>query len=918
MNSSGSSTAYIDGVATTELVREDRPVPDGGGEQHPERIDRVWSVANWFVAAGRVVPGLVFTESGARSQWWPLPSANDRDLLRSLLPGPSATDHAWAADALADAVDKLMRSRVAGVSTTKSKRGKRSVAEAWVVSLNSADPTLPKTLNTHEVQEFSEKVAAWVRGAAATQTRTRVVLRIEEPISTTSSTPDPPTQRSDGLWSVRVLAQDADEPTLVVPASDLWDGLAFSPSAVAELLEALGRVVRIAPELSSLLASSRPADVLLATEDLVQFVRERVGPLVEAGVGVALPSWWSSRHRVKLRAKAKSKRSSGGTSGTAAGFGFDQLVSFTWEAALGGRRLTKAELEELEAAAASKQSLVRVRGEWVELDADELAAVISAVGQAGSATTSELVRSAMGLGGIALPVGVSDTGSLEVSATGWVGDLLDGALHSSASPIEDPKGFIGSLRPYQKRGAGWLSFLGQLGLGACLADDMGLGKTAQVIATVLADPIDAPTLIVCPVSVLGNWQREFEKFAPTLRVKIHHGVDRLRAEDQPFADRAAADVVLTTYSIVARDTEVLSSVPWGRLVLDEAQQVKNPGTAQARAIRKIDAPRRIALTGTPVENRVSELWALMNVLNPGLLGTSSEFKRRFAVPIETNGDTAAAELLRRIAGPFMLRRLKTDRSIITDLPEKIEQTEQVPLSREQATLYQAIVNDLLERADEAEGIERRGLVLAGIAKLKQVCNHPAHFAKDGSTLHGRSGKLDRTLELLDEIVEAGDRVLCFTQFAEWGALLATHFAKRYGESPLWLHGGVARKKRDEMVEIFGQPNGPQIFLLSLKAGGSGLNLTAASHVIHLDRWWNPAVEDQATDRAFRIGQTRTVLVHKFVSAGTIEERIDSMIQSKRSLANSVVGTGEAWLSDLSTADLRDVLTLRESTIGEAE
>ncbi|MPY96319.1 MAG: ATP-dependent helicase, partial [Acidimicrobiia bacterium] len=476
-------------------------------------------------------------------------------------------------------------------------------------------------------------------------------------------------------------------------------------------------------------------------------------------------------------------------------------------------------------------------------------------------------------------------------------------------------GFAGELRPYQERGVSWLSFLGRLGLGACLADDMGLGKTAQLIATVLVDAVPGPTLVVSPVSVLGNWARELERFAPGLSVMVHHGRDRHADSDDEgtagFAERAGGhDVVLTTYSLVARDLEHLTAVPWTRVVLDEAQQVKNPGTAQAKAIAQIRAPRRVALTGTPVENRLAELWSLMQVLNPGLLGTMSSFKDRFARPIERDHDEAATATLKAVTGPFVLRRLKTDRSIIDDLPDKVEQTDRCPLTREQATLYQAVVDELLEGAAATDGITRRGLVLAGIAKLKQVCNHPAHLLRDGSVLANRSGKLNRVEELLDEIVDAGDKALLFTQFTGWGELLVPHLARRYGAEPLWLHGGVPRARRDELVAAFDDASGPQLFLLSLKAGGTGLNLTAASHVVHLDRWWNPAVEDQATDRAYRIGQRRTVLVHKLVSSGTIEERIDEMITNKRALAERVVGAGEAWVTELSTDELRAVISLR--------
>ncbi len=954
-------------------------------EPAPETIQ---AIAEYFVNAGRVVPGITVDSDGrARSWWWPLPTALDRELIRSTLASGGFNDHLLAANALAQAVDQLVRTRMnagKGVAASSQanrtepqartdrevllslsdvlpkKAGKKSVPEAWVYSLTSAEPYLPANLDGEKVAAFAKVVGEWVRSGAASQTRARVVLRLREP-------------EAAELWNVDVLVQDTDEQSVVVDASALWEAESpFSSTAIAELLAGLGKTVRIAPELGELLNSPRAASIEISSEVALAFVHTRVEALSEAGIGVRLPGWWSRRERLRLRARVKSKKSSssGAGSATKGGFGFEEIVAFEWEAALGGRKISKAELKTLIDAAANKQNLVQVRGEWVELDAHDLAAIAKLVGNKGEATASELLRTGLGLDGLTMPEGAQNLDGIEVLADGWLGDLLNGALHSSVEPIEDPVDFHGALRPYQQRGAGWMLFLGRLGLGACLADDMGLGKTAQLIAILLADPVPDPTLVVCPVSVLGNWQRELERFAPSLRVKIHHGQDRLRVEDvnaaipsqfdvnreavsltgsspkgasqdspkggsrggktrtgkpqesEPNAEpieksehmradyRAEADVVLTTYSLVPRDLELLKSVRWGRMVLDEAQQVKNPGTAQTKAIRQLGSDRRIALTGTPVENRLSELWSLMHVLNPGLLGTAAEFKRKFAVPIERDQDQAATELLRRVTSPFVLRRLKTDKSIIDDLPDKIETTEHCPLTKEQATLYRAIVDDLLLKAEESDGIARRGLVLAGITKLKQVCNHPAHFGRDGSALSGRSGKLNRVEELLDEIIEAGDKVLCFTQFAEWGELLVPHLAKRYGRDPLWLHGGVRRPLRDGMVEQFQDPEGPPIFLLSLKAGGTGLNLTAASHVIHLDRWWNPAVENQATDRAFRIGQKRTVLVHKLVSTGTIEERIDEMINAKRALAESVVGTGEQWITELDTDQLRNVISLR--------
>jgi SNF2 family DNA or RNA helicase len=527
-----------------------------------------------------------------------------------------------------------------------------------------------------------------------------------------------------------------------------------------------------------------------------------------------------------------------------------------------------------------------------------------------------------------------------VEADGWLGDLLAGADDRRLRAIATPEGFAGELRPYQQRGLGWLAFLGDLGLGACLADDMGLGKTAQLLALLVdertrsgemparrapttgtttkrrsAGPKLAPTLVLCPMSLVGNWQRESARFAPKLSVYVHHGPDRL--DGKAFSRHAATvDLVLSTYGLAARDQQLLATVPWRRMVLDEAQQIKNSAARTTQSVRAIPAERRIAMTGTPVENRLSELWSIMHFLNPGMLGSEKAFRERFAVPIERDGDDEAAARLRRITGPFVLRRLKTDRSIIADLPDKLEMREYCNLTREQATLYQAVVDDMLARIDEAEGIDRRGLVLATMMKLKQVCNHPAHFLGDGSSVAGRSGKVSRLVEVLEEAVAEGDRSLVFTQFTQMGDMLERHLRRRLGCEVLWLHGGVPKKKRDAMVEQFQGTEGAPVFLLSLKAGGTGLNLTAATNVVHFDRWWNPAVEDQATDRAFRIGQHRNVQVRKFVCGGTLEERIDTMIEAKRALADRIVGSGEGWITELSTEQLREIVALSADDVGE--
>jgi non-specific serine/threonine protein kinase len=499
---------------------------------------------------------------------------------------------------------------------------------------------------------------------------------------------------------------------------------------------------------------------------------------------------------------------------------------------------------------------------------------------------------------------------VDVSATGWVGDLLTGA---QIEPAAVPPDFDGVLRPYQHRGMSWLSFLERLGLGAVLADDMGLGKTIQLLALLLGDPPEAgPTLLVCPMSLVGNWQREATRFAPTLRVHVHHGAERAQGATFTRAVRGA-DLVVTTYALAARDAAALRKIAWHRVVVDEAQAIKNAATKQAVAVRSLPARHRVAVTGTPVENRLADLWAIMEFANPGLLGPATEFKRAYAEPIQRHGDERAADRLRRLTAPFVLRRLKTDKSIISDLPEKLEMEIVCNLTAEQATLYQAVVDDALAAIEGSEGITRRGLVLATMTKLKQVCNHPAQLLRDGSRLAGRSGKLARLEEILEEVLAAGEKALLFSQYAEFGGALQAYLTGRFGREVLFLHGGVSKSGRDEMVARFQAEEGPSLFVLSLKAGGTGLTLTAANHVVHVDRWWNPAVEDQATDRAFRIGQKRAVQVRKFVCAGTLEERISAMIRDKRDLAERIVGTGEGWLTELSTAQLRDLFTLDRSS-----
>ncbi len=504
--------------------------------------------------------------------------------------------------------------------------------------------------------------------------------------------------------------------------------------------------------------------------------------------------------------------------------------------------------------------------------------------------------------------------------------LLDRLVKNldEARSVEDrvlPPGFVGELRPYQQRGHAWMYFLTNQGFGACLADDMGLGKTVQAIAVILDrrlerqkhnKPDPGPVLIVCPVSVLGNWRREVQRFAPGLNVTMHHGKLRAREKDEFDQILVENQIILTSYNLLQRDEELLSNVTFDGVILDEAQNIKNPNTRQSKAARKLRGHFRMALTGTPLENRPLDLWSIMDFLNEGLLGSKSYFTQAMEHPIVKQRNKGSVSMLAGLVRPFVLRRLKTDPDIITDLPEKTEQVVAATLTKEQASLYENVAKQGIVDVEKAgEGIARRGAILTTLLRLKQVCNHPSHYNQDGAKLPGRSGKLDLLTEMLTEALDEGDRCLVFTQFKEMGTLLKTHLENLMGGTVLFLHGGIPQKDRETMVNDFqeGREEGPKIFVLSLKAGGTGLNLTQANRVFHYDRWWNPAVEDQATDRAFRIGQQRNVFVHKFVCTGTLEERIQTMLERKREVADNLLAAGEDWITELSNEELRKLLAL---------
>jgi SNF2 family DNA or RNA helicase len=876
------------------------------------------------------------------ARWRPVLAGADalrvRELTLALPPLCRATSAAGepsaplVADALGLLTDAAGRARLAaspGFALVPANPA-APLTDRWAAALTSAGGEFPvATAEIAKAAQLAFALWAWQDAAQEPPGPVRTCFRLIEPEQAPSPVdrPEPPdsAEQADSAdrdaaasWRVEFALQATDDPSLLLPAADIWfggtaDGWAAAGISYPEddLLAGLGRASRLFPELDRELQSPAPAEVALDTRAALRFLKE-TGPLLAgAGFGVLLPDW-VRRSRLGLKLTTRSRSAPAGGSVTAPKFGLADLVNFRYELAIGDQTLAPDELAEL---ARLKVPLVRIRGQWVELDERHLTAALKFLERRGSGvmTAGDALQAGLGESAGDLPLA-------EVDADGWLGDLLSGQVERRLEPMSTPASFGGTLRPYQERGLAWLSFLGNLGLGAVLADDMGLGKSPQTLALLQAER-DAgtsagPTLLICPMSLVGNWQREAARFTPALTVHVHHGADRL-AGPELAAAVGAADLVITTYGVATRDRAALAAVPWARVVCDEAQNIKNASTRQAQAVRTIPAASRIALTGTPVENRLTELWSIMEFTSPGLLGPAEKFRRRFAIPIERNSDAEATDQLRRMTGPFILRRLKTDKSVIADLPDKLEMKVWCNLTPEQASLYQATVDDMMTRIEAAEpGIERRGLVLATMAKLKQVCNHPAHLLGDGSRLAGRSGKLARLEEICDEIIEAGDKALCFTQYAEFGRMLQPYLAARLGCEVHFLHGGTSKKRRDEMVIEFSEGAGPAVFLLSLKAGGTGLNLTAASHVIHVDRWWNPAVEDQATDRAFRIGQRRDVQVRKFVCIGTVEERIDQMIEDKKALAETIIGTGESWLTELSVADLRRVIELSPEAVSQ--
>ncbi|MEU4835841.1 DEAD/DEAH box helicase [Streptosporangium sp. NPDC023615] len=927
--------------------------------------------ARGLVRRGRILPQLVVEDGVHAARWRPVLTGADLSALPGLTAAmppicraagherPSAEVVGELLEAL---VDGAARSSLPGRLILGSRPGARTaLADRWLYALTGEDASLPGA-RPAEAAALGEALTGWLGAAHELEGPVRVCFRLIEPAEGEDTWHVEfglsPTEDTDGAED----ADGADGAVRYLPVDRIRAGerAPWLPERPEEVLRAgLGRAVRLHPDLHTALRAPLPSSLTVETAWAFSFLRHGAPVLRAAGYEVRLPAWAGRQGlglKLTTRPLADDHRLAEGNEGAGlggsghAGAGLDDRVSVRLDVTVGDHTIDAEELAEL---AELRIPLVRVRGRWVELDDLQIKAALKVIERhGGERTVGEVIREVVEGGDEELPL-------VAVDAHGLLGDLLSGEADRRLTPVPVPRALRGVLRPYQERGLSWLSFLSGLGLGGILADDMGLGKTVSTLSLLLSERESArpgesghpeggahpgqseqperggplgrsgqseqsvqpgqggrprqhggpgPTLLVCPMSLIGNWQKEASRFAPSLRVYVHHGGAR-RRDAELTATVREADLVVTTYGTALRDLGALAAIRWERVVCDEAQAIKNSATRQSRAVRSIPARTRLALTGTPVENHLAELWSIMEFCNPGLLGPARRFRTRYQEPIETRRDPDAVSALKRATGPFVLRRLKTDRSIISDLPSKQEMKVWCTLTQEQAELYRAVAGEMLGRIDGSSGIERRGNVLAAMTRLKQICNHPVQLLKDGSGLAGRSGKLTRLEELAEEIVAEGDKALVFTQYAELGTLLQPYLAAHLDRPVLWLHGGLSKKRRDALVERFQDDDEPMLFLLSLKAAGTGLNLTAAAHVIHVDRWWNPAVEDQATDRAFRIGQTKNVQVRKFICLDTLEERIDEMIERKKSLAQSVVGAGEDWIADLSTERLRELFRL---------
>lgn len=767
-------------------------------------------------------------------------------------------------------------------------------------ALQSEKPALVRThlqaLETKatKVEEYIQENDWLEQIGAVSVTPFKIGIAVEEPTN------------ENGKWSVSLFVQDRNNPNHVVTMQDLQIGNhPWRTNPIPTLKEKIGMAQRKIPFLENL--SPTNPSISVTKEEVYYFLTEQYEQMVTYGFAIAVPQWWKNRTQQSLSVQIEMEQSQDRLLQQTPDpiMNWENLAQFNYEVSIGGNAISEEDFLKL---VDEQHSLIHVKGKWMFWDPQQAKKLKAQLEKQKNSSFSALQ---------ALDIAQEDTEfHYDIKWDEQFQELLQDVYNKSMPIHEPPPSLCGTLRPYQQQGMSWLLQMRKVGFGACLADDMGLGKSIQTIAYILSvveqsKHLDkAPFLLICPTSLIGNWHEELRKFAPNLSIYIHHGASRL-AEDDFTSNLSSIDVIITSYALAFRDQEMFLQLKWNGLILDEAQHIKNIETKQRRAIKKLTAFHRLALTGTPIENRLKELWSIIDLLNHGYLGSFKHFTQTFSKEIEAkDGNRERLEQLQQLISPFILRRKKSDESLKLQLPEKSEQTYQVGLTIEQASLYQAIINDLFSSIDTRTETEKRALILSSLTKLKQICNHPAQYLKEKEPLDERSEKWDLLMTLVEQIIDRDEKLLIFTQFKEMGDLIQRALSKQLHYDVPFLHGGLQRTKREQMINKFKEDENIKVFILSLKAGGVGLNLTAATHVIHYDRWWNPAVEKQATDRAYRIGQTENVTVYKFMTKGTLEERIDAMLQRKEKLAEEVLTVGEKQLSELSVDELKELLELR--------